>query len=101
MLTATPTNINDEKVVIITTVPLTTTITKINNATQIIAQRPATNENLIITPSLDELLSVTTVLTKQSFTNIIREYSSNKPAYETTKFILSNSLQPRIQYRTD
>ena len=73
---------------------------KINDDTQIIAQRPATNENLDTTPSLDPRLLVNTVLTKQLFTDIIKEYSSSDPANATTKFIISNSLRPRIQYRT-
>ena len=77
-----------------------TTTPKINDDTQIIAQRPATNENLVITPSLDPRLLVNTVLTKQLFNDIIKEYSLSDPANATAKFIISNSMQPRIQYRT-
>ena len=91
VVTATTANNNDNTVITIKTVPSITT-TNINDNAQIIAQRPATNENSIITPSLDPRLLVNTVLTKQLFTNIIKEYSSSDPVNETTKFIIKNSL---------
>ena len=59
-----------------------------------------TNENLVTTPSLDPRLLVNTVLTKQLFTNIIKEYSSNEPPNAITKLNISNSMRPQIQYRT-
>ena len=90
-----------DKRITTTTVPITTTtITIPNNDTQSKAQRPATNGNLVTTPSLDPRLLVNTILTKQLFIDIIREYSSNEPPNATTKLILSNFLQQRIQYKT-
>ena len=95
------------------TVPTTTTPTP-NVDTSSHNQRPVTNENLLLqmdttpsrdnnssdtvtttttkTPTLDPRLLVNTVLTKQTFTNIIKEYSSNEPTNAVTKFILSKSL---------
>ena len=97
----------DRIITIITTTTTTTTVlvtttttTTPNDDTQPQAQCPATNENSVTTPSLDPRLLVNTVLTKTLFTNIIREYSSNEPSNTITKFILSNSLQPQIQYGT-
>ena len=55
----------------------------------------------ITTPTLNPRLLVNTVLTKQTFTNIINEYSSNEPTNAVTTFILRNLLRPRIQYRTN
>ena len=101
-----PTNKLNDKIITTTTttVPITTTTTTTTNPnydTKSKAQRPAMNENLITTLSLDPRLLVNTVLTKQLFTNIIREYASIEPFNPTTKFILSNSLRPQIQYRTN
>ena len=59
-----------------------------------------TNEILDTTPSLDPRLLVYTVLTKQLLIDIIKEYSSSDPANATAKFIINDSLQPQIQYRT-
>ena len=52
------------------------------------------------TPTLDPRLLVDTAQTKQSFTRIIKDYSSNVVPNAVTKFIISNSMRPRIQYRT-
>ena len=95
------------------TVPTITTPTP-NVDTSSHNQRPVTNENLLLqtdttpsrddnssdkvttttttTPTLDQRLLVNTVLTKQKFTNIINEYSSNEPTNAVTTFILRNSL---------
>ena len=81
------------------TVPITTTTP--NAATPSQDQRPVTDENLKTTPSLDPRLLVNTVLTKRTFTNILREYSFNEPTNAVTKFTINNSLRPRIQYRTE
>ena len=52
-----------------------------------------------ISPSLGPHLLVDTVLTKQPFTDITKEYSSNETLNAITKFFISNSMRPRIQYR--
>ena len=83
---------NDNNVTTTTTIP-------VNDYTQVITQRPTTNKTLKTSPSLDPRLLVNTILTKYSFTNIIKENSSSDPTNATTNFIISNSLRPRIQYR--
>ena len=89
----TPIITNDDNVTKTTTIP-------VNDYTQVITQRPLTNDTLNISLSLDPRLLLNTTLTKHSFTDIIKEYSSSDPTNATTNFIINNSLRPRIQYRT-